>query len=98
MPIKEAKRTGGPCDAEYACWPKFTLEEVAKHATLNDGWIVVFDRVFDITMFAVTHPGFHNAGEWSDVNRRRAGSYGIVERGDECIPSTVARVTSLARP
>ena len=60
--VKEAKRTCGPCDAEYDEWRKFSEDEVAKHCTLNDGWIIVFDRVYDITTFAVTHPGFHNAG------------------------------------
>ena len=55
----------GPSEAERSCWPKFTLHEIAKHASLNDAWIVVFDRVFDITSFAITHPGFHNAGQVS---------------------------------
>ena len=59
------RRTGGPCDAERAYWPKFTLEEVARHKSLKDGWIVVHERVFDITTFAITHPGFHNAGQVS---------------------------------
>lgn len=71
MPVKEARRTCGPSDEEYEYWPKFTLEEVAKHDKLKDGWIVVFDRVYDITTFAVTHPGFHNAGESSPRDSHR---------------------------
>jgi hypothetical protein len=65
VPKRARRRTGGPCDAERAYWPKFTLEEVARHKSLKDGWIVVHERVFDITTFAITHPGFHNAGQVS---------------------------------
>jgi hypothetical protein len=65
LSVKEAKRTCGPSDAEYALWPKFSPCDVAKHSTLNDGWVIVFERVFDITTFALTHPGFHNAGQSS---------------------------------
>ena len=61
----ERRRGAGPCDAERAFWPKFTLGEVAKHVSLKDGWIVIYERVFDITTFAITHPGFHNAGQVS---------------------------------
>ena len=61
----ERRRGAGPCDAERAYWPKYTLGEVAKHVSLKDGWIVIYERVFDITTFAITHPGFHNAGQVS---------------------------------
>lgn len=63
LSVKDAKRTCGPSDAEYAYWPKISASEVARHSTLTDGWVIIFDRVFDITTFAVTHPGFHNAGQ-----------------------------------
>jgi len=55
----------GPSNAERQAWPKFTVDEITKHDSLKDGWIVVYDRVFDITTFAITHPGFHNAGQVS---------------------------------
>ena len=61
----ERQRVAGPCDAERAYWPKFTPGEVAKHVSLKDGWIIIYERVFDITTFAITHPGFHNAGQVS---------------------------------
>jgi len=61
----ERRRCAGPSHSERAYWPKFTLAEVAKHVSLKDGWVVIFDRVFDITTFAITHPGFHNAGQVS---------------------------------
>jgi len=46
-------------------WPRYTMSEVAKHNQLKDAWVVVHDRVYDITTFAVTHPGFNNAGQVS---------------------------------
>lgn len=36
---------------------KFTMEEVAKHNTADDAWLVVDDNVYDITKFAKLHPG-----------------------------------------
>ena len=41
----ERRRGAGPCDAERAYWPKYTLGEVAKHVSLKDGWIVIYERV-----------------------------------------------------
>jgi cytochrome b involved in lipid metabolism len=60
-----AKLESGPSDVEYTQWPKFTSAQVSKHARLNDGWIIVHERVYDITSFAKTHPGFNNAGQVS---------------------------------
>ena len=36
-----------------------------RHDRLNDGWIIIHSRVYDITSFAKTHPGFNNAGQVS---------------------------------
>jgi cytochrome b involved in lipid metabolism len=60
-----AKLESGPSDVEYRKWRKFTSEQVSKHARLHDGWIIVHKRVYDITSFAKTHPGFNNAGQVS---------------------------------
>jgi len=60
-----AKLESGPSDVEYTKWPKFTSAQVSKHARLHDGWIIVHERVYDITSFAKTHPGFNNAGQVS---------------------------------
>ena len=54
-----------PSDAERARWRAFTMDDVRAHARVRDGWIVVRERVFDVTAFASTHPGFHNAGQVS---------------------------------
>lgn len=56
-----------PSEDERANWPSFTMAEVRAHRFLTDpgGWIVVRERVFDVTAFARTHPGFFNAGQVS---------------------------------
>ncbi len=43
------KHRAGPAPEERSQWPKFTKGEVARHGTLDDGWIIVYDRVYDIT-------------------------------------------------
>ena len=45
--VREVSTTGG----------KFTLAEVAEHNTLDDLWLAVDGKVFDITKFAADHPG-----------------------------------------
>ncbi|XP_055540129.1 uncharacterized protein LOC129726906 [Wyeomyia smithii] len=39
---------------------QITLDEVSYHDTPNDCWIVLFDRVYDITSFLELHPGGHD--------------------------------------
>lgn len=35
----------------------FTMDEVAKHNTLDDCWVVIESHVYDITKFVPNHPG-----------------------------------------
>ncbi|CAH8674778.1 unnamed protein product [Schistosoma rodhaini] len=48
----------------------FTLEDVRKHNKPDDLWIVIHDKVYDLTKFASEHPG----GE--TVLEQQAGDYG----------------------
>ena len=34
-----------------------SLDEVADHCTREDGWLVLFDKVYDVTEFLRSHPG-----------------------------------------
>lgn len=36
---------------------KYTLSEVQQHASLDDCWMVIFDKVYNITDFVYEHPG-----------------------------------------
>jgi cytochrome b involved in lipid metabolism len=35
----------------------YTMEEVAKHTSLTDGWLVVESNVYDVSHWANQHPG-----------------------------------------
>jgi len=62
---RDRRAADGDGDATASPWRAFTMREVRRHRTLRDGWIVVRGRVYDISAFASTHPGFHNAGQVS---------------------------------
>lgn len=35
----------------------YTMEEIAKHASADDLWMVIEDKVYDMTSFLDDHPG-----------------------------------------
>jgi len=36
---------------------KYTVAEVAKHCTRDDAWVIIDERVYDVTRFVDSHPG-----------------------------------------
>ena len=51
VPLHHPRREGAPP------LPKFTLDEVAKHCTMDDLWVCIDERAYDLTKFAARHPG-----------------------------------------
>mmetsp|Transcript_41099 Transcript_41099/g.64189 ORF Transcript_41099/g.64189 Transcript_41099/m.64189 type:complete len:218 (-) Transcript_41099:35-688(-) len=45
----------------------YTMDEVAKHCTKEDGWIVVEGEVYNISEFIRTHWGWNSAGKNSTI-------------------------------
>ncbi|CAG9460048.1 unnamed protein product [Pedinophyceae sp. YPF-701] len=45
----------------------YTMDEVRKHATKDDAWIVVHNKVYNITDFILHHPGWKHGGQASTI-------------------------------
>ena len=48
-------------------WPVFTMADVALHAHKDDAWIVVNDKVYDMTKHVETHEGWIGSGKVSTL-------------------------------
>lgn len=63
---KVQKETTDSGNAEPKTARKLTLEEVAKHNAESDCWLIVKDKVYDVTPYVNEHPGgesiLNNAG------------------------------------
>lgn len=46
-----------PNSTETKSLPEITLNEVSNHDSYDNCWIVVYDRIYDVTDFIKTHPG-----------------------------------------
>jgi len=46
---------------------RYSFAQVAEHSSIDDGWIVVNNSVYDITNFVRYHPGFTLGGQASTV-------------------------------
>jgi len=44
-------------EAEEKPLPKYTWEEIAKHRSAKSLWVVVHDKIYDVTKFMEEHPG-----------------------------------------
>ncbi|XP_022914316.1 cytochrome b5-like [Onthophagus taurus] len=56
----------------------FTLKEVASHDDIDDCWVIIYDRVYDLTDFIMEHPGgwevlIENAGKDATIAFRGTG-------------------------
>mmetsp|Transcript_71737 Transcript_71737/g.115818 ORF Transcript_71737/g.115818 Transcript_71737/m.115818 type:complete len:584 (+) Transcript_71737:117-1868(+) len=58
-PVPEVYGKESPQDAQTLTkeLPKMTIEEVQKHDTREDAWIVIEDAIYEVTAFAKDHPG-----------------------------------------
>lgn len=46
-----------PNSASSGGMPQYTMQEVAKHKTRKDCWVVIDGKVFDVSALVATHPG-----------------------------------------
>merc|ERR1712166_1621955 len=61
MPREDAPTEDAPTEDAAAAKPgnegKITAEEYLKHATVTDLWLLIGDKVFDVTKYQEEHPG-----------------------------------------
>lgn len=55
--VTSARNQSPPPPKDWQLEHKYTLSEVQQHASLDDCWMVIFDKVYNITDFVYEHPG-----------------------------------------
>ena len=58
----------------------FTMENVAKHNTSEDCWLVIDNKVFDATPASKVHPALFNCGTDASVNYHKNHGKGISDK------------------
>lgn len=70
--IGKKKRVQGAIDiSDYANFV-LTADEVSKHNKEGDAWLIVEDRVFDVTSYLEYHPGGDSMVKWFGKNATKA--------------------------
>ena len=64
---REMQPAGGASRDARAGWPVYTMAEVREHATREDCWLVVHDKVYDMTPHVRNHEGWENSGKVSTL-------------------------------
>lgn len=57
LPWSQKPLPAGPSVASKSALPEYSLNEVAEHSTPLDCWIVIYDKIYDVTTFLQEHPG-----------------------------------------
>lgn len=81
------------CAASFGIQPKnsmasgsssatYTLEEVARHNTQGDAWVVIDGDVYDVSKFSRLHPGQVRSGSHLDMHTEATGASTQRERGE----------------
>jgi cytochrome b involved in lipid metabolism len=70
--VTKTKRRQGAIDREDYKHLVLTAEEVAKHNNPSSAWLIVDDRVFDLTTYLAFHPGGDAMVKWLGKDATKA--------------------------
>lgn len=61
-PILVCRRGANEVVVDESKLPYYTAADVAKHNTLADLWVIIDDKVYNLTPYVVPHPGGNEIG------------------------------------